>query len=63
MTSEAVLSGAVLLAQELVRCPSVTPETSDLFDLLEARLKGAGFECWRLPFGAETDAPGTSVKN
>jgi succinyl-diaminopimelate desuccinylase len=61
MTSQTVHGAAVALAQELVRCPSVTPETSAAFDLLEARLKTSGFRCWRLPFGSDSDAPSDNL--
>ena len=45
----------IALLQELVRCPSVTPAEGGALDLLESRLKPAGFACTRLPFG-EGDA-------
>ena len=41
----------ISLLQELVRCPSVTPDASAVLDLLEAQLGPAGFTCTRLPFG------------
>ena len=44
-------SQAVLLAQRLVRCPSVTPAEGGALDLLEAELTAMGFACTRLPFG------------
>ena len=44
----------ITLLQELVRCPSVTPVEGGALDLLEARLKPAGFTCTRLPFGKGT---------
>lgn len=61
MTFGTIPSGAVALTQELVRCPSVTPETSDVFDVLEARLQASGFRCWRLPFGIDSDAPADNL--
>ena len=44
-------SQAVLLAQRLVRCPSVTPAEGGALDLLEAELTAMGCACMRLPFG------------
>ena len=44
-------SQAVLLAQKLVRCPSVTPAEGGALDLLEAELTAMGCACTRLPFG------------
>lgn len=61
MTSGTIPSGTVALARELVRCPSVTPETSAAFDVLEARLRASGFRCWRLPFGIDSDAPADNL--
>lgn len=46
----------VALAQELIRCPSVTPTEGGALDLLEARLTELGFTCTRLPF-SDTDTP------
>src|SRR5688572_15467049 len=43
-------SNPVALAQELIRCPSVTPAEGGALDLLERSLSRAGFRCWRLPF-------------
>ncbi|WP_114392365.1 succinyl-diaminopimelate desuccinylase [Oleisolibacter albus] len=45
----------VTLAQDLIRCPSVTPADAGALDLLQAALAGLGFTCTRLPFAA----PGT----
>ncbi len=44
-------SQAVLLAQRLVQCPSVTPAEGGALDLLEAELTAMGCTCTRLPFG------------
>ncbi|MEM9844279.1 MAG: succinyl-diaminopimelate desuccinylase, partial [Pseudomonadota bacterium] len=38
----------VKLTQELVRCPSVTPEEGGAIDLLMRRLGEAGFTCTRV---------------
>lgn len=45
----------VELAQELIRCPSVTPEDRGALGVLEAALTKLGFACHRLKFSA----PGT----
>ncbi len=44
------------LAQQLIRCPSVTPLEAGALDLLQAALSDLGFTCHRLPF-AEEDSP------
>ncbi len=41
----------VKLAQDLIRCPSITPEEGGALDLLEKHLSVLGFTCHRLPFG------------
>ena len=46
-----VLPTEITLLQDLIRCPSVTPAEGGALNLLEARLKAAGFTCTRLPFG------------
>ena len=45
-------SYAIKLAQELVRCRSVTPYEAGALDLLESELTKIGFVCTRLPFGS-----------
>ena len=45
------LEAALDLAQDLMRCRSVTPTDDGALDVLEARLTAAGFICHRLPFG------------
>ncbi len=44
-------SYAINLAQNLVRCPSVTPADGGALDLLQGELVKLGFDCIRLPFG------------
>ena len=39
------------LTQELIRCPSVTPNDAGCLDIIEGYLKPLGFVCHRLPFG------------
>jgi succinyl-diaminopimelate desuccinylase len=41
---------AVLLAQRLIRCPSVTPADAGAIAVLEIELKNMGFACHRLKF-------------
>ncbi len=40
----------VALTQELVRCPSVTPDSAAALDIVQNHLEKAGFTCTRLPF-------------
>jgi len=47
----------VELAQNLIRCPSVTPKDEGALDVLEAALKPVGFICHRLRFEQEGTAP------
>lgn len=59
------------LAQDLIRCPSVTPRDEGVFDVLQNALEGLGFTCHRLTFSEEGTAPvenlyarfGTSAPN
>ncbi len=44
------MSKALDIARDLVRCPSVTPADAGALGVLEAVLKGAGFETHRLTF-------------
>ncbi|HTT84618.1 MAG TPA: succinyl-diaminopimelate desuccinylase [Rhizomicrobium sp.] len=46
----------VALAQELIRCPSVTPADAGALDVLETALAPLGFSCTRLRF----ETPGTA---
>ena len=48
---------AVALAQNLIRCPSVTPLDAGALDVLVLALKSARFDCTRLPFGEDGTAP------
>lgn len=48
---------SVALAQELIRCPSVTPADAGALDIVERELKSLGFSTWRLPFGEAPDGP------
>jgi len=43
----------VALTQDLIRCPSVTPEEGGALDLLQEVLEGLGFACHRLKFSDE----------
>lgn len=50
------LSRAVALTRDLLRCPSVTPAEGGALDLLEGRLKAAGFTTHRLVFSEDGTA-------
>ena len=45
------------LAQALIACPSVTPATGAVFDVLEAALRPLGFEVHRFTRGKAPDGP------
>jgi len=47
----------VELAAELIRCPSITPATGEVFDVLEAALKPLGFTVHRWVMGDPPDGP------
>ncbi|HYD98373.1 MAG TPA: succinyl-diaminopimelate desuccinylase [Alphaproteobacteria bacterium] len=46
----------IRLAQDLIRCPSVTPLDAGALDVVESALAALGFQCWRLRF----EEPGTA---
>lgn len=47
----------VALAQELIRCPSVTPEDAGALDVLRRVLEAAGFRCERLNYSGDGSYP------
>ena len=47
----------VALAQQLIRCDSVTPARGEVFDVLEAALKPLGFTVHRWVMGEPPDGP------
>jgi succinyl-diaminopimelate desuccinylase len=47
----------IVLAQDLIRCPSVTPARGEVFDVLEAALKPLGFDIHRWVMGEPPDGP------
>jgi succinyl-diaminopimelate desuccinylase len=47
----------VALAADLISCPSVTPASGEVFDLLENALTPLGFECHRWVMGEAPDGP------
>jgi succinyl-diaminopimelate desuccinylase len=47
----------VPLAQQLIRCPSVTPADAGAIGVLAAALESLGFACHRLSFGQAPDGP------
>ncbi|MGQ0526606.1 MAG: succinyl-diaminopimelate desuccinylase [Alphaproteobacteria bacterium] len=50
-STSSCVTDVVTLAQNLVRCPSVTPEDAGAQAYLSGVLKKLGFECQNLPFG------------
>jgi len=48
---------AVELARELIRCPSVTPASGEVFDVLASRLEMLGFTVHRWVMGEPPDGP------
>ena len=48
---------ALRLLEELVRCPSVTPEPAGVFDVLERALSPLGFAVVRLRFEGDGSYP------
>jgi succinyl-diaminopimelate desuccinylase len=50
----------VALAQDLIRCPSITPKEAGVLDVLVKYLKPLGFDCQRVTF---SDAPGEPTEN
>jgi succinyl-diaminopimelate desuccinylase len=47
----------IALARNLINCPSVTPASGEVFELLEAELKPLGFTCHRWVMGEAPDGP------
>src|SRR6476619_6056438 len=47
----------VKLAQDLIRCPSVTPASGEVFDVLEQALAPLGFTVHRWVMGEAPDGP------
>jgi succinyl-diaminopimelate desuccinylase len=47
----------VTLASQLIACPSVTPASGEVFDLLEAALRPLGFDVHRWVLGEPPDGP------
>lgn len=52
-----MIHDALALAQNLIRCPSVTPADAGAQDVLAAALEGIGFEIHRLRLGEAPDGP------
>ena len=53
MTANITPLDSVQFAQDLIKCPSVTPVEGGALDLLQSTLEGLGFVCTRLPFSEE----------
>jgi succinyl-diaminopimelate desuccinylase len=47
----------IALAQQLINCPSVTPASGEVFEVLENALKPLGFTCHRWVMGEAPDGP------
>jgi len=47
----------IALASELIACPSVTPASGEVFDILERALAALGFTCHRWVMGDPPDGP------
>jgi succinyl-diaminopimelate desuccinylase len=47
----------IALARQLINCPSVTPASGEVFDVLEGALKPLGFTCHRWVMGEPPDGP------
>lgn len=47
----------IALAQDLIRCDSITPARGEVFDVLEAALRPLGFEIHRWVMGEPPDGP------
>jgi succinyl-diaminopimelate desuccinylase len=53
----AVSIDPIALARQLINCPSVTPASGEVFDVLEGALKPLGFTCHRWVMGEPPDGP------
>lgn len=51
------LSAANALLQDLIRCPSVTPEDAGVLDVVQTYLEALGFTCTRLVFDGRGSYP------
>lgn len=51
------MSDPLSLAQQLIRCKSVTPDDDGAIAVLESFLTPLGFKCQRVPFGADKGRP------
>lgn len=49
------MNDPITLLQDLIRCPSVTPQDLGAQDILKKRLKKIGFEIYDLPYGEGKD--------
>lgn len=47
----------IALARQLINCPSITPASGEVFDILEGALKSLGFTCHRWVMGEPPDGP------
>ena len=44
----------IILTQNLVKCPSITPKEAGALDIIENHLSSLGFKCTRLPFSGNS---------
>lgn len=49
------MTDVITLTQDLIACPSITPEDAGAQTLLAKKLESLGFECHHLPFGEGKD--------
>jgi succinyl-diaminopimelate desuccinylase len=54
------MTDPVSIAQDLIRCPSITPKDAGVMDVLVRHLSAIGFTCHRMIF---SDAPGEPTEN
>ena len=57
MATLSLEDNAVSLTRDLLRIPSVTPDSTVALDFVEQRLHSANFRCWRLMFEEHGEAP------
>jgi succinyl-diaminopimelate desuccinylase len=57
VTAETQIGAATRLLEQLIRCPSVTPTSAGIFDLLEAALIPLGFAVTRVTFEGDGSYP------
>ncbi|MGB3723359.1 MAG: succinyl-diaminopimelate desuccinylase [Pacificimonas sp.] len=61
MTRAEAVSRSLKLAQDLIRCPSVTPVDAGAQDVVVTALEAAGFTVWRHIWGEAPDGPVSNI--